>query len=66
MLVALLDSGFTNVLRVGALQRIARRLLAHSLHTADDSRDALSQLQSMLHDAAGAEAEMIRWVLSTW
>ncbi|KAF6251740.1 hypothetical protein COO60DRAFT_1464094 [Scenedesmus sp. NREL 46B-D3] len=60
VLLALLDSGFSNLLRVGSLQRIAKRLLAHSLHSGDDSRDALGQLQGMLADAAGAEAEMIR------
>jgi hypothetical protein len=60
VLLALLDSGFSNMLRVGSLQRIAKRLLAYSLHSGDDSRDALGQLQGMLGDAAGAEAEMIR------
>jgi hypothetical protein len=60
VLLALLDSGFSNMLRVGSLQRIAKRLLAYSLLSGDDSRDALGQLQGMLGDAAGAEAEMIR------
>ncbi len=60
VLLALLETGFTDMLRVGSLQRIARKLLCCSLHAADDKRDALSQLQSMLQEAQGVEAEMIK------
>jgi hypothetical protein len=55
------DSGFTDMLRVGSLQRIARPLLRFSLHAGDDSRDALAQLQAMLPEARGRDAELIRW-----
>lgn len=61
VLLGLLEAGFTDVLRVGSLARIAKPLLRYSLHCADDSRDAVSQLTSMLNEAAGAEADMIRW-----
>jgi hypothetical protein len=54
------ESGFTDMLRVGALARIARPLLGFSLHAGDDSRDALSQLNAMLPDARGRDAELIR------
>jgi hypothetical protein len=50
------------MLRVGALPRIARPLLRFSLHAGDDSRDALSQLQAMLPEARGRDADLIRWV----
>lgn len=46
---------------MGSLPRIAKPLLRNSLHSADDNRDALTQLKDMLKDAATpAEAEMIR------
>ena len=48
------------MLRVGALARIARPLLGFSLHAGDDSRDALSQLNAMLPEARGKDAELIR------
>ena len=48
------------MLRVGALVRIARPLLRFSLHSGDDSRDALSQLNAMLPEARGRDAELIR------
>ena len=54
------ESGFTDMLRVGALARIALPLLGFSLHAGDDSRDALSQLNAMLPDARGRDAELIR------
>jgi len=54
------DAGFTDMLRVGALARIARPLLRFSLHSGDDSRDALSQLNAMLPEARGSDAELIR------
>ena len=60
VLLGLLDSGFTDILRVGSLQRIAKPLLQYSLHSADDSKDAIAQLNAMLHDATGRDAEMIR------
>lgn len=60
VLLALKESGFTDMLRVGSLPRIAKKLLGYSLHAADDKRDALGQLQSMLQEAQGIEAEMIK------
>lgn len=54
------DSGFTDMLRVGALARIAKPLLRFSLHAGDDSRDALAQLQAMLPEARGRDAELIK------
>lgn len=49
------------MLRVGALQRIAKPLLRFSLHAGDDSRDAQAQLQAMLPEARGRDADFIRW-----
>lgn len=48
------------MLRVGSLARMSRRLLPFSLHAGDDSRDALSQLQALLPDARGRDADLIR------
>ncbi len=60
------DAGFSDMLRVGALPRIARPLLKYSLHSGDDSRDAASQLQAVLPHASGRDAELIRWVGRGW
>lgn len=59
-------AGFTDVSRVGSLQRIAKPLLRYSLHSSEDQRDAASQLRAMLTDAVGAEAEMIRSAAAHW
>lgn len=48
------------MLRVGSLQRIAKPLLRFSLHAGDDSRDAQAQLQAMLPEARGRDADLIR------
>lgn len=48
------------MLRVGSLQRIAKKLLSYSVHSADDRRDAVGQLQAMLQEAQGTEAELIK------
>jgi energy-coupling factor transporter ATP-binding protein EcfA2 len=61
VLLGLLESGFTDILRVGSLQRIAKPLLQYSLHSADDSKDAIAQLNAMLQDATGRDAELIRY-----
>lgn len=50
------------MLRVGSLARMAKRLLGFSLHVGDDSKDAVAQLQAMLPEARGRDAELIRWV----
>ncbi len=60
VLLGLVQSGFEDVLRVGSLPRIAKPLLKYSLHCADDSKDALAQLQGMLADASPADAALIR------
>jgi hypothetical protein len=36
VLLGLMDAGFSNMLRVGSLQRIAKRLLGMSLHSAGE------------------------------
>ncbi|KAK9800288.1 hypothetical protein WJX73_004434 [Symbiochloris irregularis] len=54
VLVGLLDRGFTDLLRVGPLRRIDRRLLAHSLHATQVTKgpsEAVSELQAMLQEA---------------
>jgi hypothetical protein len=37
VLLGLMDAGFSNMLRVGSLQRIAKRLLGVSLHSAGEA-----------------------------
>lgn len=41
--------------RVGSLQRIAKPVLPHALHCADDNRDAISALNDMLQGADKAD-----------
>lgn len=44
----LLESGYTDFLRLGSLQRMCRSLLPYSLHVGEDNRDATAQLKDML------------------
>lgn len=60
VLLGLVEAGFMDVLRVGSLPRIAKPLLQYSLHSADDSKDAVVQLQGMLRDATGQDERLIR------
>jgi len=53
--------GFSDFLRVGSLPRMARAVLPHALHAADDSRDAVTQLKEMLKSANdGAEEALLK------
>ena len=57
------ERGFTDFLRLGSLKRMARPMLAHSVHAAGDKQDAASQLQEMLAQATSpGEVAMIKWV----
>ncbi|KAK9844143.1 hypothetical protein WJX81_005799 [Elliptochloris bilobata] len=63
ILCGLLDTGFTDFLRVGALRRIDRRLLHHSLHCGAGGcsrNDATAELADMLKAATSpAEAAVL-------
>ena len=53
ILVALLESGCKDFLRVGPLRRIDRRLLSQSLHASDSSKtsNAVSEVKEMIKEA---------------
>lgn len=55
VLLSLLQSGTHNFLRVGALRRIDKRLLSHSLHASESKAhaSATAELKEMLKEAAG-------------
>eukprot|EP00798_Chlamydomonas_sp_ICE-L_P006724 gene6724-3395_t len=63
MLLGLKESGFSTFLRVGSVQRIARPILQHSVHSAEEgsSKDTISQLKEMLGSASSiSDVAMIK------
>lgn len=56
VLLGLLDAGFSDFVRVGALRRMHPRLLARSLHCSEGrGGGALRELEGMLHERGGVE-----------
>lgn len=60
-LVGLADSGFTDMVRVGSVKRIAKPILRFALHSSDGHRGAQEELKDMLKEAASpGDAAIIR------
>lgn len=56
VLSGLADAGFTDMIRIGSLPRIAKRVLKYALHASEGSRNATDELKDMLA-AAGSEED---------
>ncbi|KAG2493974.1 hypothetical protein HYH03_007901 [Edaphochlamys debaryana] len=55
VMMGLQDAGFSDFLRLGSVDRIARPVLAHSLRAGDSSRDAAAELRRALKDASSPQ-----------